>query len=588
MKHIYTAATAAALFLAACGGDSVSPGSTNNPPPPAPAAVKSIELSPAATSVVVGQTKALSATPRDASGNAVSGRAIAWTSSAASIAAVDANGVITGVAAGTATITATSEGVSGTAAITVNPIVIAVPVATVTVGGPALDTIEAYDPRTLQATLRDANNNVLSGRMVRWSSSNPAVAKVDSVTGELIGYDRGTVTITATSESKIGSVSRVIVIKYRSIAAGSMHTCDIASGGFVWCWGQNGKEGRIGGANMSDNSMSASPVLVPNTGWTALQFVQLSSYGTHTCGVTTRARAYCWGNNGWGQIGLPGSATQSNVPIEVSSSLSFRQVSTGADHSCGVTTDNRAYCWGHNDWRQFAATGPGFSATPVAVAPETAFASISAGTGFSCGVTPAGTAYCWGASGLGQLGDGAKISYGNTFSVTPVVVAAAGLKAIDASLSFTCALNASNQALCWGSNGGRLGNANTTDSSMPVTVANGLTFSSISAGNGHSCGVTADGALWCWGTNGHGELGVSAPASAISPVRAGGSLLVSEVSAAGVSTGFGNHTCAIAADRLTAYCFGRNEVGQLGNGTTSTSTAVNATPTIVVGQKPLP
>jgi alpha-tubulin suppressor-like RCC1 family protein len=144
------------------------------------------------------------------------------------------------------------------------------------------------------------------------------------------------------------------------------------------------------------------------------------------------------------------------------------------------------------------------------------------------------------------------------------VATTATLRSVDAALSYSCALTASSQALCWGGNGGRLGNGNTTDSSMPVAVANGITFSSISSGHGHTCGVASDATLWCWGANGSGQLGVAAPAVA-----------------------FGNHTCVISADRLTAYCFGRNDTGQLGNGATSTATAVNATPSIVVGQKPI-
>ena len=583
MPRIRMAAAAAAAFLllAACGGDSTSPGSTTPPPPSA--AIHAIVLSPATADVTIGRTKAIIAIPKDASGRPLTGRALTWSSSATTVATVDANGVVTGVAAGSATITATSEGVIGSALVSVT-----VPVATVTVTK-ALDTLEAWNQAPMTAVLRDANQNVLNGRVVRWTSSNPAIAAVDSVTGVLTGFDRGTVTVTATSETKSGSASRVVVIKYRSVAAGSMHACDIASGGFVWCWGLNGREGRIGSATLGDNAMSAVPVLVPNTGPAALRFAQLSSYGTHTCGVTVDSRAYCWGNNGWGQLGLPGGASQSSVPVAVSAALAFRQVSTGADHTCGVTTDNRAYCWGHNDWRQFASATPAASAAPVAVAPEMSFASVSAGTGFTCGVTTAGAAYCWGASGLGQLGNGEKISYGNTFSVTPVAVATSlPLRAIDASLSFACALGANNQAICWGSNGGRLGNGNTTDTSTPVIAGNGMSFSSIATGNGFSCGVATDAALWCWGSNSSGQLGVAAPAVATSPVRAGGSLLVSEVSASGVSTGFGSHTCTISADRLTSYCFGRNEDGQLGNGGTSLPTAVNPNPTIVVGQRPLP
>jgi len=581
------AAFAALLSLAAgCGSDSVSPGSTTPPPSPTPAAISSIEVSPATTDLAIGATKALVATARSAAGAVLTGRTLGWSTSASAVATVDASGVVTAVGGGTATITVSGEGKSATAAITVKPSVI--PVATVTIGL-SLDTLEAYDPHTLTAVLRDSLNNVLTGRTVRWTSSNPAVASIDSVTGEVIGLDRGTVTITATSESKTGTASRVIVIKYRSVAAGSMHVCDIASGGFVWCWGLNGNEGRTGDPALGVNAMSSTPKLVPLTGYRALRFTQLSSYGTHTCGVTTTNRAYCWGNNSWGTLGDGSNSSQSNVPVPVAGGLFFRQVSTGADHSCGVTTDDRAFCWGHNDGKQFANATPAMSTTPVAVAPNMNFASISAGMSYTCGVTTSGAGFCWGANGLGQTGDGQKISYGNTYQVTPVaVVGGAHFKSIEASHSFTCGLTTANQLLCWGSDGGKLGSGNTGDTSTPVIAGNGISFSSVSAGNTHSCAVAANAALWCWGANGNGQLGVASPAVATSPVRAAGSLLVAEVSASGVSTGFGAHTCTISSDRLTTYCFGRNETGQLGNGTTSISTAVNSTPTIVVGQKPLP
>jgi alpha-tubulin suppressor-like RCC1 family protein len=589
MHRFHNAAIAAAvIYLTACGGDSVSPaGNTNNPPPPPPppAAISAIELSPVTAQVSIGQTRTLVAKPRDAAGTELTGRTLTWTSSAGSVATVDASGIVTGVSAGTATISVQGEGKSATAAITVMPV--GAPVATVTVT-PALDTVEAYDPKTLTAVLRDAQSNVLTGRVVRWTSSNPAVATIDSVTGALLGVDRGTVTITATSEAKTGAVSRVIVIKYRSVAAGSMHACDIASGGFVWCWGLNGREGRIGGATLGDLAMSTTPVLVPNTGWTALRFTRLSAYGNHTCGITVDAKAYCWGNNNWGQLGAGTNASQSNVPLLVAGNLSFAQISAGADHSCGVTTDARAFCWGHNDWRQFAATTPGFSTSPVQVAGGMSFTSITAGSGFTCAVATSAAGYCWGASGLGQLGDGSKISYGNTFSATPLLVATtSALRTIEGGLSYACALSTTGQALCWGGNGGRLGNGPTgTDSSIPVAVAGSQTFASLSSGNGFNCAVAVDAALWCWGSNDNGQLGVIAPAVATSPVRAAGSLRVSEVSTSGVSTGYGRHTCTIAADRLTTYCFGRNETAQLGNGNTTTATAVNSTPTIVVGQKP--
>jgi alpha-tubulin suppressor-like RCC1 family protein len=97
--------------------------------------------------------------------------------------------------------------------------------------------------------------------------------------------------------------------------------------------------------------------------------------------------------------------------------------------------------------------------------------------------------------------------------------------------------------------------------------------------------VTTSDAVYCWGRNGNGELGV-APANGSSasavPVRAGGNFTASEVSAAGTGTGSSGHSCAISVDRL-----GRNDVGQLGNGTTTSASVANATPVIIVGQKPL-
>ena len=102
----------------------------------------------------------------------------------------------------------------------------------------------------------------------------------------------------------------------------------------------------------------------------------------------------------------------------------------------------------------------------------------------------------------------------------------------------------------------------------------------------HSCASATVGDVYGWGSNVYGQLGTGG-AFSYSPVLSAGGLKVAEVEVAGIGTGSGSFTCAISKDRLTTYCWGRNEFGQLGNGTTSLATAVNATPTIVVGQKPL-
>src|SRR5690242_7117836 len=164
------------------------------------APVASVTVSPSSANVAITGTVQLTATPKDANGNPLTGRAISWSSSDNTIATVNSSGLVTGVAAGTVTITATSEGKSGTASITVA----GAPVATVTVT-PASASVQAGQTVQLTATLKDANGNILTGRVVTWSSNNTSVANVNSsglVTGVAAG---GPVTITATSEGKSGT-----------------------------------------------------------------------------------------------------------------------------------------------------------------------------------------------------------------------------------------------------------------------------------------------------------------------------------------------------------------------------------------------
>jgi uncharacterized protein YjdB/alpha-tubulin suppressor-like RCC1 family protein len=544
--------------------------------------VAAITVTPNASTLDPGQTATLTATTRDDAGVVLTGRTIRWTSGAPTIASVDgASGLVTAVASGTATITATSEGKSATAVVTVNSA--RVPVSTVAVGG-ALDTLEAYDVRPMQATLRDAQGGLLAGRTVRWTSSDAAVATIDSVTGILTGIDRGTVTITASSEGKSGVATRVVVIKYRSITAGTMHACDIASGGIAWCWGLNGSEGRLGSTPLSPTAMSSTPVRV--TG--GHQFVQLASFGRHTCGLIKEGRAFCWGFNGWGALGAGSKVSESPTPLPVAGGLTFRSITAGSDHACGVTFDNRALCWGNNDWRQLGYGGSAPTSSPTIVMGGIDFATVAAGASFTCGVAQSGTAYCWGANSIGQVGDGLPISYGNTFVSAPTAVTG-GLRFRTVSLGnqYACGLTVGAAAYCWGSNNSKLGDGGAADASSPRAVAGGLSFTSLSTGYAHACGVTSQQEIYCWGSNGSGQLGNSS-AGTPRPMRAGGSLLAAEVAASGIGTGSGSHTCAISADRLTAACWGRNDVGQLGNGGTTPGASANSAPSIVVTQKPLP
>ena len=161
--------------------------------------VASVDVAPATASVPVGLTVQLTATPRDAGGNALAGRVVTWASSAPAVATVSSAGVVTGVTSGTATVTATSEGQSGTATVTVTD----VPVASVQVT-PARNAVPSGGAVQLTATLRDANGRTLSGRVVTWTTTDPAIATVGP-SGLVTGVAVGAVTITATSEGQSGT-----------------------------------------------------------------------------------------------------------------------------------------------------------------------------------------------------------------------------------------------------------------------------------------------------------------------------------------------------------------------------------------------
>jgi hypothetical protein len=182
------------VAFAACGGGD------SGPP-----AVSTVDVSSPGADIIVGQNAQLTATPRDTKGNALTGRTIAWSTSAAATATVSATGLVTGVAPGSATIRATVEGKVGTS--TVN--VVVPPVATVTVTAPAT-TLQANQTTQATAVTRDGANNVLTGRPVTWSSSAVAIASV-SVTGVITGLTAGTATISATSEGKVGTIQITVV-----------------------------------------------------------------------------------------------------------------------------------------------------------------------------------------------------------------------------------------------------------------------------------------------------------------------------------------------------------------------------------------
>jgi uncharacterized protein YjdB len=188
------------------------------------APVASVTVTPATATLALGQTVQLAATPKDSAGTALTGRAVTWTSGNPSVATVNSNGLVTGAAAGSATITAMSEGRTGSATVTVA----LVPVASVVVS-PAPATVPSKGTVQLNATLKDATGTTLTGRLVTWTSSAPTIMTV-SPTGLVTDLADGSVTITATSEGQSGTAAVTVLVPLPSGSVVDPTLLPVASG----------------------------------------------------------------------------------------------------------------------------------------------------------------------------------------------------------------------------------------------------------------------------------------------------------------------------------------------------------------------
>ena len=279
----------------------------------------------------------------------------------------------------------------------------------------------------------------------------------------------------------------------------------------------------------------------------------------------------------------------------------FKQVSAGSWHTCGLTYDNQAYCWGWNDSGQI---GDGTSGTnrlvPTAVdtGPTSGLygktvLAISAGEGHTCAIASDNQAYCWGENYNGQIGDGTT----DTNRLIPTAVdtgSTSGLNgktvlSISAGAYHTCALADDNQVYCWGWNDfGQVGDGTSgTDRIVPTTVntssysgLNGKTVLAISAGGYHNCAIADNNQVYCWGSNFSGQIGDGTSYfNRLVPtaVDTGSTSGLNGKTVLVVSAG-SNHTCAIASNNQ-AYCWGYNGRGQIGDSTLGTDrlvpTAVN-------------
>ncbi len=434
----------------------------------------------------------------------------------------------------------------------------AAPPASITVT-PDAATILSGTTLQLTAVVRDAAGHTLYTHPVTWTSDNGAVAAVTS-SGVVSGASVGTATITAAADpaSAASAITVAPPVQFISVRGGYWSTCGLTAAGTAYCWGYNG----FGELGNSWTPKSPWPLGVS----AGLTFTSVAAFFFHSCGLTSVGAAYCWGEGGL--LG-DGRSVSSSMPQAVSGGLLFSSITGGEYHTCGLTAAGVAYCWGTNDHGQLGDGSLNNSTVPVAVAGGLTFTAIDAGANQTCGLTAGGQAYCWGRNDLGSLGDGTFVD-----RLVPVaVVGGFSFAAINTEYA-TCALTAAGAAYCWGYGGnGQLGNGSSANSAVPVKVAGGLTFTSLTGGD-HTCGLTPSGTAYCWGANSVGQLGDGSTISRSTPVPVVGGLTFASVQSKGPQT------CGITTGGV-AYCWGDNQFGELGDGTT-----INRTLPVKVGGQP--
>lgn len=357
-----------------------------------------------------------------------------------------------------------------------------------------------------------------------------------------------------------------------AVAAGEYHTCAVASGGGVECWGDN-SSGELGDAGTTgpacSNTCGPTPVAVDGiTDATAV-----ASGAGFSCALLQSGNVECWGGNDLGQLGDGGTTGPqtcqgsgcSTTPVAVTGLSNVVDIAAGSGSACAVLATRQVECWGELVGRQGPTLIAGVSdAVQVSVGGDGILSSNA------CAVLATGGVVCWSDKST------TVTAVGGITNATQVA----------SDYSSSCALLSTGQVDCWGPwNGdGELGDGTTAASAAPVAVTGISDAKAIGAGGGfglggEACAVLSSGVIDCWGLNEYGELGSGVRpgptmcddvwgnptlSCSLAPVQ------VSTITAAQSVTAQGGHACASTAGG-SLYCWGDNFSGDLGNDATTQS-----------------
>lgn len=355
-------------------------------------------------------------------------------------------------------------------------------------------------------------------------------------------------------------------IEITKMSLGDGHSCALLSDGNVRCWG-SAEYGQVGEGSTGNGAMVLKPTLVMNLSNT----IDIDLGPTHTCAVAAEgsdASAYCWGHNGFYKLG-DGTLQSRAIPTKVVGLAGIpKSIALGGSHTCAILTDSSVQCWGSNQYGQIGNGTTMDAKSPATAGPLQPAAALSLGERHTCALMEnGGTIWCWGDNYSGALGNG--MSGANTNKTKPIESVPYINFQISLSLYASHALLADGTVSGWGANlYGQLGNGNTQDQSNPV-IAKGIGSAiAVAAGGLHACALLADGHVLCWGSNDQGQLGNGAAGGSQSAPAE----VIGVSGAIGVAAGI-RHTCAWFAGG-TAVCWGQNNAGQLGDGSSGGSKTI--------------
>ncbi len=326
------------------------------------------------------------------------------------------------------------------------------------------------------------------------------------------------------------------------------------------CWGRN-NQGQVGDGTWTTRTI---PVAIDP----GILATEIATGYAHTCASSTSGAMRCWGRNGSGQLG-DGTTSHRNLAVNVDGLGSgVTRISTGGDHTCAVISNQALHCWGYNGYGQVGVGSTGNFHRPQHVTSlEGPIRALSAGGEHTCARREGNDLYCWGRATNGRIGFGTTSNIGWASSPHRVRGLENDLRQLSLFWRTSCGVTKSNDAVCWGRNNyGQLGdgqqftNGDGIDQAQASRVAGLIGLATMTAvGAEHACAVASDGSVWCWGRNNYGQIGDGTAITRRTPVQVPG---IEDVTAIVAGR---EHSCALRSGG-SVVCWGRNNYGQIGDG----------------------